>query len=212
MLTTEFEPAFVTSDRETDGTALATIVEAFEDDPACRAFWPDREMFLQSFPRFVQLFAGPAQTDRTAEGHGAALWLAPGQEVDAGPLMTYLESTLPEDSKATLLAGLEVQAALHPHEPHWYLPFIGVRRSSQGRGIGAALLAHGLARADRDNLPAYLEATSRRSVPLYRRLGFETIGIVENPGYPEIFAMWRPARSRLASVVPLPAKASRMMP
>ncbi|MEF2552543.1 GNAT family N-acetyltransferase [Aurantimonas sp. A2-1-M11] len=114
--------------------------------------------------------------------------------MDAAPLMAHLEATSPERRKAALLDGLEVQAALHPHEPHWYLPFIGVRAAAQGRGIGATLLAHGLARADRDGLPAYLEATSRRSVPLYRRFGFETIGVVESPGYPEIFAMWRPAR------------------
>jgi len=62
-------------------------------------------------------------------------------------------------------------------------------------GIGSALLAHGLARADRNRLPAYLEATSRRSVPLCRRLGFEITGVVDQPGYPEIFEMWRPARA-----------------
>jgi len=194
MLITDYEPEVAVAGQLERHSALATIVEAFEDDPACRTFWPDLPAFRRSFPRFVELFAGPTQAERTADGAGAALWVAPGLEVDPGPLMAHLEATLPHDRKAALLAGLEVQAALHPHEPHWYLPFIGVRRAAQGQGVGAALLSRGLARADRDRVPAYLEATSRRSMPLYRRFGFEPIGVVESPGFPEIFAMWRNAR------------------
>ena len=76
-----------------------------------------------------------------------------------------------------------------PDEPHWYLPFIGVRPEAQGRGMGAHLLELGLDRADADGMPAYLEATSRRSVPLYSRHGFKVIGVVNAPEYPEIFAM-----------------------
>jgi GNAT superfamily N-acetyltransferase len=194
MPETSLATQIVTADAAARRDALATIVEAFERDPACRALWPDLAAYRQHFPRFVELFSGPAQADRTIDGNGAALWLAPGVEADAAPLMAHLEATLPKDSKAAMLAGLEVQAGLHPHEPHWYLPFIGVRAAAQGKGVGAALLAHGLARADGDRLPAYLEATSHRSVPLYRRFGFETIGVVESPGYPEIVAMWRPSR------------------
>ena len=57
-----------------------------------------------------------------------------------------------------------------------------------------ALLATGLARVDADGLPAYLEATNWRNAALYARHGFEVMGVVEAPGYPEIIAMWRPAR------------------
>lgn len=194
MMLASLETLILTAEPAGSADAIATITEAFESDPACRAFWPDSAAFRRDFPRFVELFGGPAQADQTTDAAGAALWLAPGTEIDHGPLMAHLEATLPQDRKAALLAGLEVQAALHPHGPHWYLPFIGVRTAAQGRGIGAALLAHGLARVDRDGLPAYLEATSRRSVPLYRRFGFETIGVVESPDFPEIFAMWRPGR------------------
>lgn len=194
MLITSFEPEGALADQSQCHSALATIVEAFEDDPACRTFWPDRGDFRRNFPRFVELFAEPTHAEHTPDCVGVALWLAPGLEVDPDPLMAHLEATLPHDRKAALLAGLEVQAALHPQEPHWYLPFIGVRRAAQGQGVGAALLSRGLARADRDRMPAYLEATSRRSVPLYRRFGFETIGVVECPGFPEIFALWRKAR------------------
>jgi ribosomal protein S18 acetylase RimI-like enzyme len=66
----------------------------------------------------------------------------------------------------------EALCALHPNQPHWYLAALGVDPSQRGRGFGAALLAHWLARVDRDALPAYLEADSERSVAFYERAGF----------------------------------------
>ena len=71
---------------------------------------------------------------------------------------------------------MEMQATLHPTEPHWYLPWMGVVPEAQGMGIGGALLHEGLARADADRLPVYLEATTRRSAAFYARHGFETTG------------------------------------
>lgn len=178
---------------------LAILTDAFEGDPAVRALYPDTETHRRCFPAFAELFAGSAfsmgAADVTADGMGAALWLPPGVEADPEPLMTYLEEALPPQRRDALFAGLEVQAGLHPHEPHWYLPFIGVRRSAQGLGTGGQLLAQGLGRVDLHRTPAYLEATSRRSVPFYRRFGFEVIGTAESEGYPEIFAMWRSAQT-----------------
>jgi ribosomal protein S18 acetylase RimI-like enzyme len=83
---------------------------------------------------------------------------------------------------------------MHPHEPHWYLPWIGMRPEAQGAGLGARLLRQGLARADAERMPAYLEATNRRNARLYARHGFAILGVVASPGYPEIIPMWRPAR------------------
>lgn len=194
MLLTPLEIRIAVADPSGRLDALATIVDAFRDDPACRVFWPDDSVYGCSFPRFVELFGGPALVDRTKDGAGAAFWLPPGIEADPEPVLAHLEDTIPDDRKAALFAGFEAQAALHPEEPHWYLPFIGVRAEARSQGLGAALLAYGLTRADEDGLPAYLEATSRLSIPLYRRFGFETIGVVESAGYPEITAMRRPAK------------------
>ncbi len=68
-----------------------------------------------------------------------------------------------------------------------------MRPGARGRGIGGDLLRRGLARADADGLPVYLEATGRRSAALYARFGFEALGSVVWPGYPEIIGMWRSA-------------------
>ena len=86
------------------------------------------------------------------------------------------------------IAALE---ANHPHERHWYLPFIGVRPDRQGNGIGSALLAHMEARLDAEGLPAYLEASSERNRALYVRHGFDVTGEVRLPDGPPMWLMWR---------------------
>jgi hypothetical protein len=47
---------------------------------------------------------------------------------------------------------------------------------------------------DRETLPAYLEATSPRSVPLYQRHGFEIVGAISVEGSPIITPMLRKPR------------------
>jgi ribosomal protein S18 acetylase RimI-like enzyme len=79
----------------------------------------------------------------------------------------------------------------HPTEPHWYLPLIGVDPARQGRGYGSALLRHALAVADRDKLPAYLEATSPNNRRLYERYGFESIGEIQHADSPPMWPMLR---------------------
>ena len=80
----------------------------------------------------------------------------------------------------------------HPKESHWYLPLIGTDPTQQGKGHGSALLHHALALCDEQKMPAYLEATSRRSVPLYQRHGFEILGTVQiNDTSPAITPMLR---------------------
>jgi GNAT superfamily N-acetyltransferase len=131
--------------------------------------------------------------DRDEAGRGAALWFPPGLEPDGEAIMAQLEASIAPERLGALSAGMMLQGSLHPEEPHWYLPWMGVRPEAQGQGVGSALLARGLARADAEGLPAYLEATSRRNAALYARYGFEVRAIVEAEAYPEIILIWRPA-------------------
>jgi GNAT superfamily N-acetyltransferase len=75
------------------------------------------------------------------------------------------------------------------------LAAIGVRPEQQGKGLGTALLEPGLDHTDRLGLPAYLESSNIRNVPLYERHGFEVTEEVELPSGPPIWLMWRPART-----------------
>jgi ribosomal protein S18 acetylase RimI-like enzyme len=65
---------------------------------------------------------------------------------------------------------------------------------AQCQGYGSALLRHMLVALDREQLPAYLEATSSRNVPLYERHGFEVLGTIQRGGSPPIVPMLRRPR------------------
>ena len=69
------------------------------------------------------------------------------------------------------------------------------RQSSQGQGIGAELLKRGTTVCDSRGMPAYLESSNPRNVPLYERHGFEIRAqqaIGENG--PTVWFMWREPR------------------
>jgi ribosomal protein S18 acetylase RimI-like enzyme len=65
---------------------------------------------------------------------------------------------------------------------HWYLQVIGVEPGEQGRGYGGRLMRPGLARADREGLPCYLETQNEQNLALYRHYGFEVIEEFVVPG------------------------------
>jgi GNAT superfamily N-acetyltransferase len=62
--------------------------------------------------------------------------------------------------------------AQHPKAPFMYLWMLGVSPSHQGKGAGSSLLKKILVRCDDENLPAYLETSVERNLPLYQRHGF----------------------------------------
>lgn len=179
--------------------AVATITAAFADDPVVRWIYPDPEQYATFWPRFVVPFGGGAfrhgSADTADDFAGVALWLPPGVAPEEEPIVKLLEESVADAQKKDAYGFIEQQSELHPHEPHWYLPLIGVDPAHQGRGIGSALLRHALQRADRDGLPAYLEATTERNKALYERHGFEVVGVIQYGASPPMWPMWRkPAR------------------
>jgi ribosomal protein S18 acetylase RimI-like enzyme len=115
------------------------------------------------------------------------------------PTKFWLILRLLAHSGAGVIKRLEqaqrVMAQHHPSAPHYYLQSIGVRRTSQGLGLGSALLKHTTAICDKAQMPAYLESSTPRNVPLYQRHGFEVIATdAIGDGGPPIFFMWREAR------------------
>ena len=79
-----------------------------------------------------------------------------------------------------------------PRKPHLTLASLGVVQHRQGRGLGAALLAPGLDRADQDELPVWLETSAEPNVRFYRRLGFAVTDVVDLPrGGPRTWLMLR---------------------
>jgi ribosomal protein S18 acetylase RimI-like enzyme len=189
-----------------DATAIAHVLaRAFEHDPVAAWFLPrqrDRlarlvRGFESVYVRRLSLPHGVVQT--TGDHAGAALWIPPdkvhlstlGELRLLPPLARVYGRGLPR-----ALKGMAAMDEVHPHEPHYYLPIIGVDPAAQGQGIGSALLRPVLERADREGMAAYLEATTPGSRALYARHGFEDVGILHLPyDGPPLWRMWREPRS-----------------
>lgn len=181
-----------------EAAAIAVVVLAFGTDPAARWTWPDPQQYLTHFPGFVRALGGKAFAHGGAhcvDGcAGAALWLPPGVRPDEDALMALLQRTGSARVQKDLLAVFEQMERYHPQDPHWYLPFIGIDPSRQGKGYGSALMEHALDACDREHAPAYLESSNPKNVPLYERHGFELLGTIQAGSSPPIFPMLRKPR------------------
>jgi ribosomal protein S18 acetylase RimI-like enzyme len=177
---------------------IAVITLAFSSDPAARWAYPDPQQYLGNFPDFVTAFGGKAFEHDTSycveDSLGAALWLPPGVEPEEDALLDLIRRTVPERNQEAMFSIFEQMGSYHPSEPHWYLPLIGVDPAQQGKGYGSALMEHALAACDREHLPAYLESSNPRNIPLYRRHGFELLGTIQVGSSPPIFPMLRNPR------------------
>lgn len=126
--------------------------------------------------------AGMQETWTTDDRAGVAIWSPPGRR--ASSLVDSLRM-VPALARLTGWRRLrEVAAAVEHLErrrealvpvPHWYLSALGVDPDRQRQGIGSALLAPVLLRADADGTPAYLETATAHNVLLYERHGFDVV-------------------------------------
>jgi len=182
---------------ETD-TVINTLTLAFATDPPVRWLLPTPDAFLAGFPGFARAMGGPGMAEGCgylAEGGAAAaLWLPPGVSSDSEAMAAAIGPHLTEATGAVVGEVSAAMSGYHPHEPHWYLAFVGVDPVRQGLGLGSAILKAGLKRCDEDGVIAYLESSSPRNIPLYERFGFEVIGVVQPGDFPPVYPMLRAAR------------------
>lgn len=186
-----------------DVPALAAVLAgAFFDDPVMAWVFADagrRAIQLRAFFALLleEVFVPLAASDTV--GEACALWTPPGtppwadDEATRTRARRIIEICGPDLPRLAVLS--DTMDAHHPAESHWYLSIIGTDPAARGRGLGGALLAHGLERVDADHLPAYLESTNPRNVSLYERHGFEPTEVVElDDGGPVLTLMWRDPR------------------
>jgi len=175
-----------------------TLLSAFSHDPVERWLYPTLQSYREHFPRFLDAFGGRAFEAGTVWGltdcSAVALWLPPGAEPDADAIVSVLRDSVAPDLHADTFTVLDLMEAAHPTYPHWYLPWLGVHERFQGGGHGARLLTAGLETVDAAGLPAYLETPNPRTVPFYRRHGFELAGVAQAGACPPISFMLRPPR------------------
>jgi GNAT superfamily N-acetyltransferase len=195
-LRNEVELPVVRPATEAERRSVCDVVTlAFVTDPLARWAIPDPTRYLASFPAFVDAFGGPGlahDASYVANGlRGAALWLPPGVEPDDESMNAIMARTVAGDVLPDLAALFEQMGGYHPHEPHWYLPMIGVDPAQQGRGYGAALMRHAVQRFDAEGSLAYLESSNPRNISLYQRHGFEILGTVQVGASPTVTPMLR---------------------
>lgn len=181
-----------------EASILNVLARAFSIDPVAQWIWPDPQQYQMYFPSFVRAFGGKAFTHGSAyyvDGYAAAaLWLPPGTLPDDDMLSSIFQRSVSEQSQKDVIAVFDQMGRYHPSEPHWHLPLMGVDPLKQGKGFGSALMQHALVQCDRDNKLAYLESSSPRSVPFYKRHGFEVLGTIQLGASPSIFPMLRRPR------------------
>ncbi|MCC7643455.1 MULTISPECIES: GNAT family N-acetyltransferase [unclassified Janthinobacterium] len=118
-----------------------------------------------------------------AVGNGAAIWTtdtpAARRQAAYAQREDALRVLLGEQGYAhfTAIVG-NMEHALAPHglQDAWYLSIAGIHPDVQGRGLGASVLAPGLAAVDAAGAACFLETYNERSLPFYARLGFVVAG------------------------------------
>jgi ribosomal protein S18 acetylase RimI-like enzyme len=160
--------------------------------------WPRPADYLAGWRVFAMGMGGRALDHDaalvTADGAAAAFWLPPGVESDGEALGALIEQSVPDAKKPVLARVVEQMAEHHPHEPHWYLALVGADPARQGQGLGSALIKEGLRKCDAEGLPAYLESSNPRNIPLYERHGFEVVAVIQPDDFPGLYPMLRRPR------------------
>jgi ribosomal protein S18 acetylase RimI-like enzyme len=202
-------PVAVRVARRDEAAVLGNVLaDAFAEDPVFAWLIPPqvrgRESRLRTF--FTSMSRGYLRRGKpcylTSDASAAALWSAPGAW--AMPLSQVIIEAVPNGLafRSGLVGALRTQLQierLHAGHstPHWYLGYLGTRHGRQGAGLGTQMLRAVLAGADTDGVPAYLESSNERNLPLYERSGFRVVGELRALGRgPTIWRMWREPQPR----------------
>jgi ribosomal protein S18 acetylase RimI-like enzyme len=183
-------------------TLTEVLCRAFDTDPVMNWFVRPDSGREAAFRRFFELalrrLTMPHGEVYTTSGRDAtACWTPPGR--GAGSLLDqvlmlaeYVRICGPRRFPGVMRALAPIEAR-HPRHPHFYLFLLGVLPGSQGRGLGSALLQKVLERCDREAIPAYLENSNPRNLPLYQRHGFRVTAEcpLGGAGGPSLWLMWR---------------------
>jgi GNAT superfamily N-acetyltransferase len=181
--------------------ALAPVCgRAFVNEPMMR--WPMGEhgdvadRFTRCFAYFLAEVLGLGFVWETGDANGVAVWVPPDRSEawEEHPWNQPRISALTDDGGRRYGAFWEWVDSHCPREPLWQLDSIAVEPAFQGRGVGRALIAAGLARARADGIGAFLSTGTPRNVSIYGRCGFRVVKDVDAPdGGPHIWFMrWDP--------------------
>ena len=202
-------PTIAPLGRERVEDCARILADSFADDPVYGHLIPDPRRRRQALRAFLAMPVRDALAFDTAwvalyesDVVGVAVWLPPGafpwstwRKLRVAPGFLTVLRAAPRALPGLMALGGAIDR-LFPQDPVWYLEVVGVHPDAQGRGIGTHLLEPGLARADEEGLPCYLETPHPDNVRFYERLGFqlERAGVPLVSGGPTHWTMRRPPR------------------
>ena len=174
------------------------LARAFADDPVLAWSIPHptrRQADSQRhFAAILDLYRPKGHVYADSRLRSAALWAPPEDpQVRTAQILRLLPrlAGLYRHRLPLVLAGLIRVQRRQPAEPFWYLAYLGTDPDHQGEGLASAVMAPVLDRCDRDQQPAYLEASKPDLIPLYERYGFEVTQEIRLPVGPPVWGMWR---------------------
>ena len=177
---------------------LSTLGAAFQNDPVASFIFPDASVRRIRLPRLFAIhYDLQGKMDAryvTAAGEAVALWRAPSHRSVSFREKVSLSVPWLAAVGSAFRRALAVSAASdanRPCEPHWYLDIIGCAPSMQGVGFGGVVMRAGLARADGDGLPSYVETANETNLGFYRAYGFVVTHRWRVPDGPTHWAMLR---------------------
>ncbi|MGE0592680.1 MAG: GNAT family N-acetyltransferase [Vicinamibacterales bacterium] len=194
-------------DRGSLDRAVMTFARAFLPDPMITWVFPDAAGRLAGARALMRVLAEYGMRyGRIAASHdarAACVWIPPGPGITipgmvrAGMLGVPLRTGL--GPFVRFVAANEAMDKIHKARvpgPHWYLFGVAVDPELHGQGIGSAIIREGLALADRESLPCYLETSEPRNLAFYERFGFAVLEEATlGKGGPPAWAMLRPPQS-----------------
>jgi ribosomal protein S18 acetylase RimI-like enzyme len=195
-------PMTVTIKTTTGGAAripqtAALYASAFRSDPAITYFLhalplPQRHAYLEEY--FTRLATAAALNNalftEASDYASVAIILPPGKTVD-NP-----QTLIPAGLFRVLwkLGFVGCWRMLGEYEPKtgaarrrtlgsfakkfYYLFFVATREDARGRGLAGQLIGELQEKAEREQVPVWLEATTEYSAGVYEKLGFETVETV----------------------------------
>lgn len=179
--------------------------------PAPLAMFPDPRRRPRTEPAFAEFFLRLAHADgqvveTTPSLTSVSVWVPPGHTTPwwrlaqcAPALLGWLATaTLRDAHRAFQYFGrMEKRRLELMTGPHWSLDALAVSPHRQRFGLGAVLVRHGLERADRQDMPAYVQTEVEANADFYAKFGFDLVEHVPHDaplGLPE-WRLVRPAAS-----------------
>ncbi len=176
--------------------AVETLTRAFEDYPMTRASL-DPDDYLRRLSQYNQLFLTGVGLPHgrvwvTDDISAVAIWLTPATPAEALVQHSAAFNEL-VGSRAALNAEYgKAMGTFRPQNPHWLLAILGVDPARQRQGLGRAVVAPGLAAADAEHAPAFLETQDPSNIAFYESLGFTVTAELELPHHGSIhYSLYR---------------------